>query len=178
MNQPLKFPIDQFAPEPGDPVEYFDAGVLRQLCETEHPADLAAEFKDFEPDQAAVIFSRLSPQCCAEVLRYLDYEDRRGIAAKLEDEALGRVIARMSADDRVDLLHSMPDDRSETLLHLLAKKEREDIRWYGPWPLARLSGRTGSEWWERKSASPCASAHAWRLRSLLSAYSGAGRKWR
>ncbi len=128
MNQPLKFPIDQFAPEPGDPVEYFDAGVLRQLCETEHPADLAAEFKDFEPDQAAVIFSRLSPQCCAEVLRYLDYEDRRGIAAELEDEALSRVIARMSADDRVDLLHSMPDDRSETLMHLLAKKEREDIR--------------------------------------------------
>ncbi|MFP4532726.1 MAG: hypothetical protein ACLFNS_08585 [Desulfobacterales bacterium] len=63
MNQPLKFPIDQFAPASGDPVEYFDADVLRQLCETEHPADLAAEFKDFEPDQAAVIYFGIATWC-------------------------------------------------------------------------------------------------------------------
>lgn len=128
MNQPLKFPIDQFAFEPSDPVEYFDADLLRQLCETEHPADLAAQFEAFDLEQAAVIFSRLSPECCADVLRYVDYEDRRAVAAKLNDEMLSRVIAKMSSDDRVDLLHSMPDERSEKLLHLLAKKQREDIR--------------------------------------------------
>ncbi|MBS3758562.1 MAG: hypothetical protein KGY61_07850 [Desulfobacterales bacterium] len=120
MNQPLKFPRDQFAPEQGDALEYFDSRVLRHLCETEHPADLAAQFFEFDPAQAAEIYSRLSPECCADVLRYLDYENRREITGKLDNEMLSRVISEMTSDDRVDLLHSIPDERSETLLHLLA----------------------------------------------------------
>src|SRR6056297_1512536 len=114
MNQPLKFPIDQFAPEQGDALGYFDANGLCQFCEDEHPADLAAQFSEFDPSQAAKIFTRLPPECCADVLKYLDYEDRREIAEKLDNEILSLVISEMTSDDRVDLLHSIPDERSET----------------------------------------------------------------
>ena len=128
MNQPLKFPINPFAPENGESIEYLNDDVLRRLCEAEHPADLASQFSEFAPDQAVDVFSRLSPQCCADVLAHMEYDLQREIAAGLADDMLAAVIARMPSDDRVDLLHSMPDDRGETLLHLLAKAEREDIR--------------------------------------------------
>ncbi len=125
MNEPLKFPTSPFAPESG---EYFDDQALRRLCEAEHPADLAAQFSELDLEQAADIFSRLTPDCCADVLVHMDYDDQREIAARLPDDALAKVIEKMSSDDRVDLIQSMPDERGETLLHLLAKKEREDIR--------------------------------------------------
>lgn len=128
MNQPLKFPINQFVSDAGDIGEYLDDTVLRRLCETEHPADLAAQFSEFDPEQAVDIFSRLTPECCADVLGHMDYEQQREFAAGMADDVLARVIARMPSDDRVDLLHAMPDERGENLLHLLAKKEREDIR--------------------------------------------------
>ncbi len=127
MNEPLKFPTSPFAPETGEQAEYLDDQALRQLCEAEHPADLAAQFAELDLDRAADIFSRLTPDCCADVLVHMDYDDQREIAARLSDGVLAKVIAKMSSDDRVDLIQSMPDERGETLLHLLAKKEREDI---------------------------------------------------
>jgi magnesium transporter len=128
MNQPLKFPINPFGPQSGDEIEYLDDRVLRRLCEAEHPADLAAQFSEFDLEQVVDIFSRLTPECCADVLVHMDYEEQREIAAGLADEFLARVIAKMASDDRVDLLQAMPDERGEILLHLLARAEREDIR--------------------------------------------------
>lgn len=128
MNQPLKFPTNQFASEPTGPVSYPETKELRELCENKHPADLAVQFDEFGPEEALDIFSSLSPQCCADVFGFMDYEKRREIAAGLGDDRLAPVIAKMPSDDRVDLLHAMPEERYETLLHLLAKTEREDIR--------------------------------------------------
>lgn len=128
MNQPLKFPINPFASEPTHPVSNSEIQELRELCESQHPADLAVQFEAFEPEAALDIFSSLTPDCCADVFGYMDHEKRREFAAGLGDERLAPVIAKMRSDDRVDLLHAMPEERYETLLHLLAKTEREDIR--------------------------------------------------
>ncbi|MGM0404190.1 MAG: magnesium transporter [Thermodesulfobacteriota bacterium] len=127
MNEPLKFPSSPSAPGSGEYAEHADDQTLRRLCDSEHPADLAAQFSELDLEQAVDIFSRLTPDCCADVLVHMDYDDQREIAARLPDDALARVIAKMSSDDRVDLIQSMPDERGETLLHHLAKKERQDI---------------------------------------------------
>jgi magnesium transporter len=70
----------------------------------------------------------MSPECCADVLTHMDYEDQREIAKELSNDVLALAITRMSSDDRVDLLQSMPEESSEILLRLLARTEREDIR--------------------------------------------------
>ena len=128
MNDPLKFTHHPFAPEGGSASNHMDEGAFARLCAAEHPADLAAQFSEFDMKRVAEIFSGLSPDCCADVLVHMDYEDQREVARHLPDETLAKIIAHMSSDDRVDLLQSMPDERGEGLLHLLAKKEREDIR--------------------------------------------------
>jgi magnesium transporter len=101
---------------------------IQDICHAMHPADLAAQFAEFPLEQSVDIISKLSPDCCAQVLVHMDYDDQRDIALRLSDQKLAMVIARMSSDDRVDLIQSLPEDRGETLLHLLAKTEREDIR--------------------------------------------------
>jgi magnesium transporter len=70
----------------------------------------------------------MSPECCADVLTHMDYEDQREIAKELSNDVLALAITRMSSDDRVDLLQSMPEESSAILLRLLATTEREDIR--------------------------------------------------
>ena len=128
VNKPLKFPTSQFVPETGNASESVDKTDFTRLCAAEHPADLAVQFSEFDMEQVADIFTGLSPDCCADVLVHMDYDDQREIARHLPDDILARIIAHMSSDDRVDLIQSMPDERGEGLLHLLAKTEREDIR--------------------------------------------------
>jgi magnesium transporter len=101
---------------------------IQNICHAMHPADLAAQFAELPLEQSVDIISMLSPDCCSQVLVHMDYDDQRDIALRLSDQKLALVIARMSSDDRVDLIQSLPEDRGETLLHLLAKTEREDIR--------------------------------------------------
>ncbi len=101
---------------------------IQNICHAMHPADLAAQFAELPIDQSVEIISKLSPDCCAQVLGHMDYDDQRDIALRLPDPKLAATIALMSSDDRVDLIQSLPEDRGETLLHLLAKTEREDIR--------------------------------------------------
>jgi len=101
---------------------------IKNICHAMHPADLAAQFSELSLEQSVEIISKLSPDCCAQVLGHMDYDDQRDIALRLPDQTLAATIALMSSDDRVDLIQSLPEDRGETLLHLLAKTEREDIR--------------------------------------------------
>ncbi len=128
MNDFLELPDNLFVPGQDDSPEYIDDKVLAHLCESEHPADLAAQLSDLEMDQLVDVFSHMSPECCADVLTHMDYDDQREIAKELSNDVLALAITRMSSDDRVDLLQSMPNESSEILLRLLAKTEREDIR--------------------------------------------------
>ncbi len=129
MNQSLKLPNNLFVPGQGDAPDYIDEQVLAELCESEHPADFAAQLSEIDDMELLVsVFSRMTPACCADVLVHMDYDDQREIARELSNDVLALVITRMSSDDRVDLLQSMPEESSEILLRLLAKTEREDIR--------------------------------------------------
>jgi magnesium transporter len=128
VNDTLKLPDNLFAPGPGDSPDYIDDRVLADLCESEHPADLAVQLSELDMDQMVDVFSHMTPECCAEVLVHMDYDDKREIARALSNDVLALAITRMSSDDRVDLLQSMPDESSEILLRLLARTEREDIR--------------------------------------------------
>ncbi len=101
---------------------------IQNICHAMHPADLAAQFDELPLEQSVEIISKLNPDCSAQVLGHMDYDDQRDIALRLPDQKLAAAIALMSSDDRVDLIQSLPEDRGETILHLLAKTEREDIR--------------------------------------------------
>lgn len=101
---------------------------IQNICHSMHPADLAAQFDELPLEQSVEIISKLNPDCSAQVLGHMDYDDQRDIALRLPDQKLAAAIALMSSDDRVDLIQSLPEDRGETILHLLAKTEREDIR--------------------------------------------------
>ena len=126
MQKPLIFPSlqEQLAQADGSAHEE----VLQQLCDTTHPADLAAQLDELTLEQATELLARLHPECCADVLVHMDYDGQRELAGHLPDEKLAAIIARMSSDDRVDLIQALPQERGETLLHLLARAEREDIR--------------------------------------------------
>jgi len=110
--------------------EYLDAGdpkALRDFAGSVHPADLADSLDDFSPDDASRVFESLFPQLCAEVLGLLDPDLQVPVVLRLSDKRLAEIVTKMFSDDRVDLLHRLPEERQQSVLRLLAKAEREDI---------------------------------------------------
>ncbi|WP_429884997.1 magnesium transporter [Geoalkalibacter halelectricus] len=108
-----------------------DAEALRAYCLPLHAADLAAALAEAPPADAATVLGFLDLDSSAEILAHLSPEDQQIISAQLSPEGLARIISRMDADDRVDLMRNLPEERSEKILHLLAQAEREDIRKLG-----------------------------------------------
>ena len=50
------------------------------------------------------------------------------IAATLKRDEIAKLLTEMSADDRVDLLKNIPEERLQVIMPALARAEREDIR--------------------------------------------------
>ena len=104
-----------------------DREVLSEYCATTHPADLAAALAELPSDDALQVINQLTFQQCAEIFAHLEEGKQQEFAERLEDGRLSRIISRMDADDRVDLIRRLPLERSEKILHMLAQTEREDI---------------------------------------------------
>jgi magnesium transporter len=121
----------EFLPDILTLASHDDREALRTYCATLHPADLADALAELPPEEGLRIFDALDSQMGAEIFAHLGRENQQDIAALLADHRLARIISRMDADDRVDFIQRLPEERSETLLHMLAQTEREDIRKLG-----------------------------------------------
>lgn len=100
---------------------------LREICAHQHPADIAAALDELAPEEASRVLEQLHREQMAEVFGHIGHEDQQEIALHLPDRRLAAFIPRMDADDRVDFIQRLPEERRERVLHMLAKTEREDI---------------------------------------------------
>ena len=102
--------------------------VLRFIGKS-HPADIALLFKGLEPAEVRQLFDVLfSSRRAAKTLKELPPELLPDILALIDDEKIGRLIARADPDDAVTFIDSLPAARSERVMALLDPERQAAVR--------------------------------------------------
>jgi magnesium transporter len=122
----MKNPI--LAPELRELIEKNDNKALQSFCASVHPASVAEFLGALSGPEIWRVLTPLEPRLRAEIFGSLDQEIQVELAEFLKRQDLAQIVTHMSADERVDLLKRLPEDKQETLMPVLAQVEREDIR--------------------------------------------------
>jgi magnesium transporter len=122
----MKNPI--LAPELRELIEKNDNKALQSFCASVHPASVAEFLGALSGPEIWRVLTPLEPRLRAEIFGSLDQEIQVELAESLKRQDLAQIVTHMSADERVDLLKRLPEDKQETLMPVLAQVEREDIR--------------------------------------------------
>ena len=118
-----------FGPEIKEMLDSGDAVGMAALCEELHPATIAEIVEDeFTPDQVWEIISRAEIRTQAAIFEYLPIGVQEQMVEDTKRPQVGRLIGKMSHDDRVGLMRRLPTRVSENLLRLVDDADRRDIR--------------------------------------------------
>lgn len=102
--------------------------VLRFIGKS-HPADIALLFKGLDSSEVRQLFDVLfSSRRAAKTLKELPFELLPDILALIDDDKVGRLIARADPDDAVMFIDSLPDERRERVMALLDPESQAAVR--------------------------------------------------
>ena len=87
--------------------------VLAAFCTVVHPAAVAEILDELEDDQIWPILDQAELPVRVEIFEYMSLRRQTGLVEQLDPAKLSELFEWMSADDRVDLLSRMPQDRRE-----------------------------------------------------------------
>src|SRR5918996_1614487 len=94
-----------------------------------HPADIALLFKGLEPPEVRQLFDILSSaRRAAKTLKELPPELLPDILAMIDDDKVGRMIARADPDDAVTFVDSLPEERREHIISFLDPERGAEVR--------------------------------------------------
>ena len=118
-----------FGPEIRDMLHNGDRAGLAALCDELHPATIAETVEDdFAPDEIWEVISQSEIRTQAAIFEYLPVTVQEAMVEDTNRPQVGRLIEKMSHDDRVGLLRRLPTRVSENLLRLVDDADRRDIR--------------------------------------------------
>ena len=120
-------PHPLFGPEIRELLLEHDAAGLRAVCDTLHPATLSEALDETFTD--AEVWELISPsdlRTQAAIFEYLP-PPRQVAMAEASAPQVGRLLGKMSHDDRVDLLQRIPAATKESLLRAVDEADRRDM---------------------------------------------------
>jgi magnesium transporter len=93
-----------------------------------HPTEAAEILTALDVEKSTQILRSMEAAPGADIYRELPPAFQVDVSELLDDADFSKLISAMDPDDRVDLLKSLPKERFEAILRVLAKKERDNIR--------------------------------------------------
>ena len=122
MSHPL------FGPEVREMLAEHDTEGLRSLCDSLHPATVAEVLDDeFTPEQIWEVISPSDLRTQAAIFEYLPTSRQVEMVEGTGRPQVGKLVEKMSHDDRADLLRRLPARVREALLRLVDEADRRDI---------------------------------------------------
>jgi magnesium transporter len=116
-----------FGPELREMIAAKDADGLRAFCENLHPATVAEALDEFTPEQDWEAITPADIRTQAAIFEYLPIARQVEMVEGTARPQVGRLIEKMSHDDRVDLLRRLPARVRDSLLRLVDEADRRDI---------------------------------------------------
>lgn len=121
-------PHPLFGPEIREMLADSDGIGLKSLCEDLHPATVAEALDDdFSPEQIWDVLSPSDLRTQAAIFEYLPQPVQVNMIEGTARPQVGKLIGKMSHDDRVDLIRRLPTRVKESLLRLVDEADRKDI---------------------------------------------------
>jgi magnesium transporter len=122
MSDPLLLPEIRLMLAEGD-----EAG-LADLVTAMHPASTANFIEELTDEELWQLLQYAPIDRQAAIFSFLPLQKQVALVSGLGRERMSKLLEQMSPDDRVDLLQQLDDEVVESLLPLVAKADREDIR--------------------------------------------------
>jgi len=105
-----------------------DAEGMAALVNDLHPASVAEFIEGLTVEEIWSLLSHGDVDRQADIFSFLPEEKQRELAEGVGGERMSQLLSAMSHDDRVDFLKRLDPQAVESLLPLMAKADREDIR--------------------------------------------------
>ena len=117
------------SPEISEILKSSDPGQgLRELFAEMHPHDIFVLCEDLDDLEMAECIRALGIPLGIEVFEQFDDERKKDIFEHFSRSWMADVLEEMSHDERADFVKSMPEEKSEEVLPLVARAERNDIK--------------------------------------------------
>ena len=106
------------------------ANLIKLLGKT-RPEDVALQFPRLIPAEQSEVFSVLVnefPESAGAVLIELDAASRQDLLQSMEPPAIARVLDKMSVDDAIALLESLPGELHDKLVEIIDRRNLEEVQ--------------------------------------------------
>lgn len=107
---------------------------IREAFRNRHPAEIAELLVALTPNQALEVLFRLDREQAAGIFSEFPRAFQADIAGLLDESDLADLASNMEPDERADFLMVLPKQRYDSILPILAQKERDDIRQLSGFP--------------------------------------------
>jgi magnesium transporter len=109
-------------------LEHEDYDALDALFRPLHPADIADVLQPLDGDIQVLILKRLGNERAAEVLTEVDEFSGQALLKLLSDHEVVSLLGEMTSDDAVDIITSLPPEKSEKIEAMLPPVERDRLK--------------------------------------------------
>lgn len=116
-----------FLPELREMLTSENHAELAEFCEALHPGRTAEFMEGLDSAESWAVLRHTDPGRRAEIFNYFPPERQTEILAEEPPGELAPLIVAMAADDRVDLLQRLSEERVAEILPLLPTADRRDI---------------------------------------------------
>nr|HPL89948.1 hypothetical protein [Caldisericia bacterium] len=101
---------------------------IEEYCAEFSSSDIAEAIAELDPETMVRILRGIEIHQSGEVMGYLDLDTQVELAEKLKKEDLASLISHMLSDEGADLINELPEPLSNSLMPLLAKAKREQLK--------------------------------------------------
>ncbi len=100
---------------------------LKKLIGDVRPADVADLIEYLDPDERLYIFELLEPEGAGEVLVEIEAPVQESILSDLDNQAISEIVEELDSDDAADLVGDLPADRAKEIIKKLGDDVSEEI---------------------------------------------------
>ncbi|GAB4173605.1 MAG: magnesium transporter [Calditrichia bacterium] len=102
--------------------------LLRNLMIDMHPADIAELLRYIDDEDKQYLFSLLSDEIASEVLTELDENTKEDILESIDTQAISKLVDELDTDDAADIISELEDDVAKEVLENIEDKHSEEIK--------------------------------------------------
>jgi len=105
-----------------------NAAELEEFCDAMNAGRTAEFMEGLTDGEAWLVLQHAAPPRRAEIFGHFGYERQVSLLSEHDPSEIAELVEELAADDRVDLLQELTDERVDEILPLLPPADRRDIQ--------------------------------------------------
>ncbi len=111
-----------------------DRQTLIKLINEIRPADMADLIEYLDPDERLFVFKLLEPEGAGEVLMEVEAPVQESIISDLDNQAVSEIVEELDSDDAADIVGDLSDERAKEIIEAVGDEVTEELEKLLPYP--------------------------------------------